>query len=186
MIVISPGHGGHDPGVVAPSGMTERQAALETALTLNWMLRRMEYRTELTRSTDVWVPFAERTRLRPDQQMLISIHYNSVGAHRLVFHQANGRSLCHARVLAAQAGTTRVWSSDMSRFGRLYIDDCRAPAVLWEVDPIDRYPLTPEAARNYRIVQAGYAALMVKAFFPAVVVQPPEAQNAANSDVGNR
>lgn len=157
--------------------MAERQAALETALTLNWLLRGMGYRTELTRSTDVWVPFAERTRLRPDQQMLISIHYNSVGAHRLVFHQANGRSLCHARVLAAQAGMTRVWSTDMSRFGRLYIDDCRAPAILWEVDPIDRYPLTPEASRKYRIMQAGYAVAMVRAFFPVVAVQPQEAQD---------
>lgn len=166
MIVISPGHGGRDPGVVAPSGMFESNAALATALTLNWLLREAGHATAMTRSEDVSVTFPERTRLRPGQQLMISVHYNSVGAHPLVFYQANGRSHCHARVLAAQAGLTRIWSTQLSRFGRLYIDDCRAPAVLWEVAPIDDYPLDPHEARRYRLAKCRPVVAMVEAFFP--------------------
>jgi N-acetylmuramoyl-L-alanine amidase len=56
LVMIDPGHGGHDPGAIAPDGTFEKDITLATGLTLrHCLLATGRYRVEMTRSTDVFV-----------------------------------------------------------------------------------------------------------------------------------
>src|ERR1700688_1783564 len=55
-VMIDPGHGGHDPGALAPDGTFEKDITLATGLTLRRsLLATGRYRVEMTRSRDVFV-----------------------------------------------------------------------------------------------------------------------------------
>ena len=57
---------------------------------------------------------------------------------------------------------TKVWSTAKeSRWGRLYIDDSKTNAVLWEADCIDRY----EDSRAYRMERCVPVVRAIKAFY---------------------
>lgn len=83
-VVIDPGHGGHDPGAVGPSGLKEKDINLKIAKALKEKLER-EGRSigirnvHLTRSDDRFIPLEERTaiakKLKAD--LFISIHCNA-------------------------------------------------------------------------------------------------------------
>ena len=78
-IVIDPGHGGHDPGVLG-RGLTEAQLVLDVALRLQRLLEKEPgVEVVLTRSTDVYVPLEERTEIanRHNADMFLSIHANA-------------------------------------------------------------------------------------------------------------
>ena len=78
-IVIDPGHGGHDPGVLG-RGLTEAQLVLDVALRLQKLLEKEPgIEVVLTRSTDVYVPLEERTEIanRHRADMFLSIHANA-------------------------------------------------------------------------------------------------------------
>jgi N-acetylmuramoyl-L-alanine amidase len=78
-IVIDPGHGGHDPGVLG-RGLTEAQLVLDVALRLQKLLEKEPgVEVVLTRSTDVYVPLEERTEIanRHSADMFLSIHANA-------------------------------------------------------------------------------------------------------------
>lgn len=78
-IVIDPGHGGHDPGVLG-RGLTEAQLVLDVALRLQRLLEKEPgVEVVLTRSTDVYVPLEERTEIanRHSADMFLSIHANA-------------------------------------------------------------------------------------------------------------
>jgi N-acetylmuramoyl-L-alanine amidase len=78
-IVIDPGHGGHDPGVLG-KGLTEATLALDVALRLEKLLQK-DAGTEvvLTRRSDVYVPLEERTEIanRHNADLFLSIHANA-------------------------------------------------------------------------------------------------------------
>lgn len=78
-IVIDPGHGGHDPGVLG-RGLTEKSLVLDVALRLEKLLQREDgVEVVLTRRTDVYVPLEERTEIanRQNADMFLSIHANA-------------------------------------------------------------------------------------------------------------
>jgi N-acetylmuramoyl-L-alanine amidase len=78
-IVIDPGHGGHDPGVLG-RGLTEAQLVLDVALRLQKLLEKEPgVEVVLTRSTDMYVPLEERTEIanRHRADMFLSIHANA-------------------------------------------------------------------------------------------------------------
>ena len=81
IIFIDPGHGGHDPGAIGPSGLAEKTVALDVAKELRQFIQQEmpQYRVVLTREHDVFVPLAERARMANAQQarVFISIHTNS-------------------------------------------------------------------------------------------------------------
>ena len=60
VIVIDPGHGGHDPGASGQGSMTEEDANLAAALALRTILTARGYAVELTRDDDSYVGLAER------------------------------------------------------------------------------------------------------------------------------
>ncbi len=81
-VVIDPGHGGHDPGTVsAGAKYQEKNIVLSVALKLGNMIKQ-EYpniKVIYTRSTDKFVPLAERSNIanRNKADLFISIHVNS-------------------------------------------------------------------------------------------------------------
>ncbi len=79
LVMIDPGHGGYDPGTSSASGIEEKDLALQIALRLDAALRARGIRTAMTRTTDVFVPLSDRTRLanRADADLFVSIHLNS-------------------------------------------------------------------------------------------------------------
>ena len=90
-IVIDPGHGGHDPGAVGPSGLREKDVNLKIAKRLREKLieEGKSFGIEnvyLTRSTDRFIPLEERTAIARKRKadIFISIHCN--GAKRKKAH----------------------------------------------------------------------------------------------------
>ena len=90
-IVIDPGHGGHDPGAIGPSGLREKDVNLKIAKRLRERLieEGKSFGIEnvyLTRSTDRFIPLEERTAIAKKRKadIFISIHCN--GARRKKAH----------------------------------------------------------------------------------------------------
>ncbi|MFW6389725.1 MAG: N-acetylmuramoyl-L-alanine amidase family protein [Halanaerobiales bacterium] len=80
IIVIDPGHGGHDPGAIGPAGLKEKDVNLDISLKLyDFLKKNTTARVYLTRDSDVFISLRERSemanRLNPD--IFISIHANA-------------------------------------------------------------------------------------------------------------
>jgi len=79
-IVIDPGHGGHDPGAVSPSGTREKDIVLQIGLNLAQKIRReLGIDAVMTRSTDVFIELQERTAIanKVGADLFVSIHANA-------------------------------------------------------------------------------------------------------------
>lgn len=79
-IVIDPGHGGQDPGCISPSGLKEKDVALDLARRLKAMLEKEgNFEVFLTRETDITLPLEKRTALANQKKadLFISIHLNA-------------------------------------------------------------------------------------------------------------
>lgn len=61
LVMIDPGHGGHDPGAIAPDGVFEKDITLASGLALRHSLAATgRYRVRMTRTTDVFVTLEGR------------------------------------------------------------------------------------------------------------------------------
>jgi N-acetylmuramoyl-L-alanine amidase len=61
LIMLDPGHGGHDPGAIAPDGVFEKHITLATGLILrSALLATGRYRVAMTRSRDVFISLQDR------------------------------------------------------------------------------------------------------------------------------
>ena len=80
VVVIDPGHGGEELGAVGIDGVLEKEVTLEIAMLLDELLReRLRAKTVLTRTKDLSLPLAERTKIANDSKgdLFISIHANA-------------------------------------------------------------------------------------------------------------
>ena len=79
LVMIDPGHGGYDPGTQSSGGALEKDLALQIATRLKAALEARGIRAELTRSADVFISLADRTRIanRAGADLFVSIHLNS-------------------------------------------------------------------------------------------------------------
>jgi N-acetylmuramoyl-L-alanine amidase len=80
LIVIDPGHGGEDQGAKGVEGLLEKNVVLQVSKELDQLLRdRLRAKTFLTRTTDVFIPLADRTKLANDRNadLFVSIHANA-------------------------------------------------------------------------------------------------------------
>ncbi|MDD2897354.1 MAG: N-acetylmuramoyl-L-alanine amidase [Desulfuromonadaceae bacterium] len=79
-IVVDPGHGGHDPGAVGPSGIQEKDVVLAIGLRLRELFREeLGVDVVMTRSTDVFIPLEERTAIanKVGADLFLSVHANA-------------------------------------------------------------------------------------------------------------
>ncbi|HDR05901.1 MAG TPA: N-acetylmuramoyl-L-alanine amidase [Candidatus Marinimicrobia bacterium] len=79
-IVLDAGHGGKDPGAVAYDGTQEKMITLDVVKRLGKLLERnSEIKVVYTRTTDVFVPIKERTKIanQAGGKLFISVHCNS-------------------------------------------------------------------------------------------------------------
>jgi N-acetylmuramoyl-L-alanine amidase len=79
-VVLDPGHGGHDPGAIGPTGLREKDVALDIAHRAAPLIaRELGISTLLTRDADVFVPLEERTARANGfgADLFISIHCNA-------------------------------------------------------------------------------------------------------------
>ena len=77
-VVIDAGHGGHDSGAVGSYG-AEKVYTLDTSLRLEARLKKLGYKTLLTRRSDVFLTLGERVALanRTPRSIFVSVHFNS-------------------------------------------------------------------------------------------------------------
>jgi N-acetylmuramoyl-L-alanine amidase len=79
VIVIDPGHGGHDPGAIA-NGLREKDINLKVALKLKSLLEKdPRFKVYLTREDDRFIPLYDRTLIALEKKadLFISIHTNA-------------------------------------------------------------------------------------------------------------
>lgn len=79
-IVIDPGHGGTDYGAIGPSGLKEKDVALDIALELAKIIKKnSDIEVILTRESDITLKLSERTALAKARRadLFISIHANA-------------------------------------------------------------------------------------------------------------
>jgi|WetSurMetagenome_2_1015567.scaffolds.fasta_scaffold00013_12 N-acetylmuramoyl-L-alanine amidase len=80
-VVIDPGHGGHDPGAVGPTGLYEKNVVLDIAIRVKKILKKTypDFAVVLTRETDVFIPLPQRTALsnKLKADLFVSVHANS-------------------------------------------------------------------------------------------------------------
>lgn len=106
VIAIDAGHGGRDPGAPGPNGLWEKDIVLKIAIALADKFNATNgYRAHLTRSTDVIVPYRERTQFARAHgaDLFISIHADGFTDPR-----ANGTSV----FALSESGA----SSEMARY----------------------------------------------------------------------
>lgn len=82
-VVLDPGHGGHDPGAIGPTGLREKDVVVELAKLVAPQLERRGIRVALTRVDDRFVPLEERTARANafGADLFLSIHCNAADNH---------------------------------------------------------------------------------------------------------
>ena len=75
MIILDPGHGGKDPGVV-DGDVKESEEVLKVAKITKSLLEYKQKEVFLTRSEDDFVSLKERSRIPNSDDIFVSIHYN--------------------------------------------------------------------------------------------------------------
>ena len=80
IIVIDPGHGGHDPGAIGPDHLYEKNVVLDIGLKLKRILSaNPHFKVYMTRDEDVFIPLEERTAIANSKHadLFVSIHANA-------------------------------------------------------------------------------------------------------------
>ncbi|MCL6603749.1 MAG: N-acetylmuramoyl-L-alanine amidase [Paenibacillus sp.] len=147
-IVIDPGHGGIDPGMLGTTYNTmEKDLNLQTALYVRDYLRAGGASVEMTRTSDRKPTLSQRTRvsnmLRADA--FVSIHYNSSPkkvSGTLTFYYSESDDLMLARAIETRLGQGIGLKSNGLSFGDYHIlRNNNSPAALIELgflsNPVD-------------------------------------------------
>lgn len=81
LVCVDPGHGGKDPGAVSPWGLVEKAVVLSASEMLVEELRKVGFKTTMTRTTDVFIELDDRPAIarRRDADVFVSIHANACG-----------------------------------------------------------------------------------------------------------
>jgi N-acetylmuramoyl-L-alanine amidase len=101
-VVVDAGHGGKDNGAFRRYGGAEKSATLDVATRLARKLRESQFRTIMTRSSDVFIPLDERAAIsnRQTNAIFVSVHFNDSrrrGIHgfETYYHSAVARNLAY-------------------------------------------------------------------------------------------
>jgi N-acetylmuramoyl-L-alanine amidase len=164
VVVIDPGHGGHDRGGIPGLSLAEKEFTLDTAKRLSRILRsRGDTKVVMTRDDDTFVSLSARTAVSNQY----SIHYNAgsrEGAYGIETYYNNRRAyhlaaLVHPRVIHAMESVDR----GIRHRGYWVLRANRLPAILVECGF-----LTNRAEAN-RIRDARYRDRIARAIAEAVL-----------------
>jgi N-acetylmuramoyl-L-alanine amidase len=153
LIVLDAGHGGHDPGAVGPTGLTEKEVVLDvTRRVARLAEEQLGVKIRLSRDSDHFVTLRDRTSFanRERADLFVSIHAN---AHREAalagvetFFLSSEATDSHARQLAAQENSVVQLEAPAARSSR--VDAVRA--ILWDLAQSE---FQMESSRLAEIVQ---------------------------------
>ena len=160
IVVIDPGHGGHDRGGIPGQQLAEKALTLDTARRLARILRANgAIKVVMTRDDDTFVSLTERTnianRYAGSGAVFISIHYNSAlreGAYGIETYYNNRRAyhlaaLVHPRVIQAMDSIGR----GIRQRGYRVLRKNRLPAILVECGYLtNRFEAERASNPNYR------------------------------------
>jgi N-acetylmuramoyl-L-alanine amidase len=120
-VVIDPGHGGHDPGAIGPSGLREKDVTLDIAHRAAPLIaRELGIVTLLTRDGDDFVALDERTARANAFQadLFVSIHCNATedGAGRgvMTFVLDESRDQLAARIAARENAASAAAGAELA------------------------------------------------------------------------
>jgi N-acetylmuramoyl-L-alanine amidase len=165
LVILDPGHGGHDPGAIGISGTFEKDVALISALALKTVLEAAgRYRVELTRTDDRYVRLEDRVDIARDlgANLFISMH-----ADTMADTSVRGASVYTLARRASDADTEALAEREN---GVLSGDEDRGGAVS-EI-------LASLAARETRAASARMAHQLVNDLAPGVPVLPQPERHA--------
>ena len=101
-VVVDAGHGGKDNGAFRRYGGAEKSATLDVATRLARKLRESQFRTVMTRSSDVFISLDERAAIsnRQTNAIFVSVHFNDSrrrGIHgfETYYHSPVARNLAY-------------------------------------------------------------------------------------------
>jgi N-acetylmuramoyl-L-alanine amidase len=101
-VVVDAGHGGKDNGAFRRYGGAEKSATLDVATRLERKLRESQFRTVMTRSSDVFIPLDERAAIsnRQDNAIFVSVHFNDarrrgIRGFETYYHSPVARNLAY-------------------------------------------------------------------------------------------
>lgn len=121
-VVLDPGHGGHDPGAIGPSGLREKDVALDIAHRAAPLIaRELGISTLLTRDADVFVPLEERTARANafGADLFISIHCNATersgGSGVMTFVLDDAKDQLASRLAALENAASAEATSELAR-----------------------------------------------------------------------
>ncbi|MEN3028534.1 MAG: N-acetylmuramoyl-L-alanine amidase [Aquificaceae bacterium] len=112
VVVIDPGHGGHDPGAVGFMGIREKDVVLSIGRRLVSLLEKDgRFQVIMTRKDDTFVPLQERARiaLKSRADLFLSLHAD---AHPQKLPNARGTTIFAISSEAAQKRRQHILSSE--------------------------------------------------------------------------
>lgn len=137
-VVVDAGHGGKDNGAYRRYGGAEKTATLDVATRLARKLRESEFKTVMTRSSDVFVSLDQRAAIsnRQKNAIFVSVHFNDSGrrgirGYETYYHSPVARTLAYhiqQNLLTMPGATNRGVKTASFRVLR----KARYPAVLVE------------------------------------------------------
>jgi N-acetylmuramoyl-L-alanine amidase len=136
-VVIDAGHGGHDNGGQWGK-VYEKHLALDTAQRLENNLKRMGYKTVMTRRSDYFVSLPQRVAIgnRYKNAIFVSVHYNytwkqNISGLETYYYSREGQRLAHF-VQRSLVRETRTVDRN-AKFARYYVmRNSSLPAILVE------------------------------------------------------
>lgn len=135
-IALDPGHGGHDPGAIGPSGIREKDVALDIAHRAAPLIaRELGVSTLLTRDKDQTVPLEQRVAKANafGADLFISIHCNadpSTTARGVMAFVLDGTENLAVRHVAARENLESAETTDAPGFLQQFDDHHAAEASL--------------------------------------------------------
>jgi N-acetylmuramoyl-L-alanine amidase len=153
LIIIDPGHGGHDPGAIGVTGTLEKDVTLASALALRaTLVKTGRYRVELTRTEDRYIGCEERVGIARElgASLFLSMH-----ADRLSDPSVRGASVYTLAKRASDAETEALAEREN---GLVPGEHGRAEPVAPEVSEI----LLSLAARENRVASTRIAHQLVR------------------------
>ena len=153
LVILDPGHGGHDPGAVGPTGLREADVALDVAERIAKELAPYPIAVFLTRNSDLFCALDERAAFANIRRadLFLSIHCNASETHAAAGYEvwttpgntkadafATKLYMAYAAAFPGLRGRTDMADGDQDKeaaFAVLRLTAC--PAALFELEFID-------------------------------------------------